>query len=54
MAILLSSLMNLMNPNDLSDCNHHAIIVSMGFNKKNITGKPLDQNGWIIQLTLIH
>lgn len=52
--MLLSSLMNLMNPNDLSVCNHHAIIVCMGFNKKNITGKPLNRDGWIIQLTLIY
>lgn len=52
--MLLSSLMNLMNPNDSSVCNHHAIIVCMVFNKKNITGKSLNRDGWIIQLTLIH
>lgn len=40
--MLLSSLMNLMNLNDLSGCNHHAIIVCMGFNKKNITGKTIE------------
>lgn len=39
MAMLLSSLMN---PNDLSGCNHDAIIVCMGFNKKNITGKTIE------------
>lgn len=40
--MLLSSLMNRMNPNDLSAWNNYAIIVCMGFNKKNITGKIIE------------